>query len=70
MDVLLSTAFEHISQNALYRISDKLLLHKDQIESLRSAKVKTAFEEKLKSIIESKRLKRYDKALEQISRLK
>ncbi len=43
LDVLLSTSFEHISQNALYRISDKLFSYKDQIEDYLSQKQKDLF---------------------------
>jgi len=43
LDTLLSTSFEHISQNALYRISDKLLLYKEQIESYLAQKQRDLF---------------------------
>lgn len=43
LDTLLSTSFEHISQNALYRISDELLLYKDQIESYLAQKQRDLF---------------------------
>jgi hypothetical protein len=58
---------------SLYKTDEEAVLYvqskKRQIkEQSMKSKAKTAFEEKLKSII--KRLKSYDKALEQISRLK
>jgi len=43
LDELLETDFSHLSNNALYRISDLLVQHKDRIEAHLQAKERTLF---------------------------